>query len=218
MIKFFERLLNLIYIQPCYFCGSTKSDKLICENCLKKINYLPVSVFRRENNCNIYAVTLYNGIIKNLIISLKYKNKKRLAKIQAEIMYNYWKKLNLKEDYIIIPVPIHKSRLKERHYNHMDLVAKNFSKLSGYKAVCNFLLRITDTKKQYKLHKQDRINNIKNAFNINKSKRIELSKNLLILDDITSSGATINEIIRILNLNGYKKITALTLSTPDIWN
>lgn len=179
---------------------------------------MPLSAFREEGNCKIYACTLYDEITKKLIKDLKYYNKKSLAPLQAKIMYEYWKELNKKEDFIIIPVPIHKERRKERKYNHMDLVADEFSKLSGYLTNKNFLLRIKDTKKQYNLNKQERIKNIKNAFEISSSEVISIEKNLLIIDDITSSGITLKEIIKLLKKNGYKKITALTLSTPDIWN
>ena len=218
MIKFIEKLLNLIYIQPCYFCGSTKQDKIICDNCRKKIHFLPACVFKTINHCNIYTAVLYDDIIKQLIKSLKYRNKKKLAKVHAEIMYEYWKKLNLNENYLILPVPIHKIRIKERHYNHMDLVANEFSKLTGYKNNKNFLIRVKNTQKQYNLHKEERIKNIKNAFEIKTKNNPPINTPLLIIDDITSTGATLQEIINLLTEKGYNNITAFTLATPDIWN
>ena len=86
-----------------------------------------------------------------------------------------------------------------------------------HKTVKNLLIRVKDTEKQYKLHKQERIQNIKNAFELNNT---DLSKDtpLLLIDDITSTGITFEEIIRTLKKGGYKNITALALSTPDIWN
>ena len=100
----------------------------------------------------------------------------------------------------------------------MDLVAEKFGELTNFEVNKNLLLRIKDTQKQFKLNKKERIQNIKNAFDINK--KMELSKdiNILIIDDITSTGITLEEIIKILKSNGYKNIQALTLATPDIWN
>lgn len=218
MIKFLEKLLNLIYIQPCYFCKSSKEDKLLCSKCYDKIRFLPAGVVRTIRNCDIYAATIYDGIIKTLIKDLKYYKKKKLAVVQAQIMYEYWQQLDIKEEFIILPVPIHTSRLKERKYNHMDLVAEKFGELTNFEVNKNLLLRIKDTQKQFKLNKKERIQNIKNAFDINK--KMELSKdiNILIIDDITSTGITLEEIIKILKSNGYKNIQALTLATPDIWN
>ncbi len=216
MINIFEKLLNLIYIQPCCFCGSAKHDTLICPDCLNKIHFLPSSVFRKISLCDVYVCTLYDGIIKSLVRDLKYRSQKKLAKVQAKIMFDYFKQLNLNKEFIIVPVPIHNNRLKERKYNHMDIVADEFSKLTKFKADKTLLIRVKDTQKQYNLKKSERILNLKDAFKINKN--TDTDKNLLIIDDITSTGATLKEIIRTLQNGGYKNITALTLATPDIWN
>ena len=218
MIKFLEKLLNLIYIQDCYFCKSTKEDTLLCSKCYSKIHFLPTAILKDYKNCKIYSCCLYEGIIKNLIQSLKYKNQKKLAPVADKLMYEFWKNLNIEEKFIVLPVPIHKSRLKERKYNHMDLICKEFCKLTNYKLEKNFLIRTKDTKKQYNLHKQERINNIKDAFDIKENNLPDKQTNLLILDDITATGITLEEIIKLLRKKGYKKITGLTLSTPDIWN
>lgn len=218
MIKLLEKLLNLIYIQPCYFCKSSKEDKLLCSKCYDKIRFLPAGVVRTIQNCDIYAATIYDGIIKTLIKDLKYYKKKKLAILQAQIMYEYWQQLNIQKNFIILPVPVHPHRLKERKYNHMDLVAEKFGELTNFEVNKKFLLRIKDTQKQFKLNKKERIQNIKNAFDINKELELPKDSNILIIDDITSTGITLEEIIKILKSNGYQNIQALTLATPDIWN
>ncbi len=219
MIKFFEKLLSLIYVQSCYFCHSTKEDTLFCSECYSKIKFLPPACLTSIDGCEVYSAALYEGIIKTLIKSLKYYNQKQLAFYQAKIIFDYWQKLNINKNFLILPVPIHKNRLRERKYNHMDLVADEFSKLTGFKVNKNFLIRIKDTKKQYTLHRTERLQNLKGAFAINsKSLPLSFDSELLIIDDITSTGATLKEIIYLLKSNGYKKISALTLATPDIWN
>lgn len=218
MIKLFEKLLNLIYIQPCFFCGSKKDDDIICTDCRSKIHFLPPGVFRVDLGCDIYVCCLYDEIIKKLIKDFKYHNKKKLCILQARLMYEYWQKLNKKESFLILPVPIHQARRKERKYNHMDLTAREFSNLTGYKTNTNFLIRIKDTQNQFKLHKQERIKNTVNAFDTNPIEKIDKNTNILIIDDITSTGITLKEIIKLLKTQGYNNITALTLSTPDIWN
>ncbi len=218
MIKLLEKLLNLIYIKPCYFCKSPKEDKLLCSRCYSKIRFLPKGVVRKISYCDIYAATIYDGIIKTLVKDLKYYKKKKLAFIQAQIMFEYWQQLDFNENFVVLPVPIHEHRLKERKYNHMDLVAQEFCKLSRNTLNNKFLLRIKDTQKQFKLNKRERIQNIRNAFDIDKENAPDLESNILIVDDITSTGITLEEIIKVLRKNGYKNIKALTLATPDIWN
>ena len=133
-------------------------------------------------------------------------------------MYEYWQELHKSSDFIVVPVPIHKNRLKERKYNHMDLVSDEFSVLTNYKVNKNLVLRIKDTQKQFNLKKTERIKNIKGAFIVNEVEDIEKTQKILIIDDITSTGITLEEVIKPLKKAGYKDITALTLATPDIWN
>jgi len=179
---------------------------------------MPRGVLKEINNCEIYACTIYDDIIKTLIKDLKYKKQKKLAKLQAQIMYRFWQELEISNKYIILPVPIHSHRLKERHYNHMNIVADEFALLTGFSTNQNFLVRTKDTQKQFKLKKSERIKNIKNAFDINADNKPNKEANLLIIDDITSTGITLEEIIKLLKKQGYKNIKALTLATPDIWN
>ena len=218
MIKLFEKLLNLIYIQPCYFCKSTQDDSLLCKKCYSRIHFMPKGVYKNILGMDIYSAVTYDGIIKTLVRDLKYHNKKKLAKVQAQLMFEYWQSIDLQKSFLLLPVPIHKLRKKERKYNHMDLVAKEFVRLSGYNLNTDFLLRIKDTHKQFNLNKKERIENIKNAFELDLNQNIDKSTPLLIIDDITSTGITLEEIIKLLKNNGYKNIVCLTLATPDIWN
>ena len=153
-----------------------------------------------------------------MIKDLKYYKKKKLAAVQAQIMFDYWQQLRFAEKFVVLPVPIHAHRLKERKYNHMDLVAEEFCKLTDNALNKEFLLRTKDTQKQFKLNKRERIQNIRNAFDINIENAPKVEDNILIIDDITSTGITLEEIIKVLKKNGYKNIKALTLATPDIWN
>ncbi len=216
MINLIEKLLNLIYTRPCYFCGSTKEDSILCSDCRKKINFISKRINTNILGVDVYSCTVYEDIIKKLIIELKYYNKKKLSLIQAQIMFDYIKNQNFNKNFIILPVPIHKNRLKERKYNHMDLTADHLSKLSGFKSNKNFIIRTKDTLKQFNLNKEERENNIKGAFELNKKFAPDKNSNLLIIDDIIATGTTLKEIIMLLKSNGYNNITALTFSTPNL--
>lgn len=218
MINILEKLLSLIYINECFFCSCQEDDSLICKNCHSKISFLPNSIYKTIGAKEVFVAVLYEGVAKELVKQLKYKGKKQLASVMADLMFEYWSKSEKSNtDFIILPVPIHKMRLKERKYNHMDLVAKEFSRLCSYEYKTNFLLRIKDTQKQYNLNRQERLKNIKNAFSLNPKINIEKSKPILIIDDITSTGTTLSEIIELLKQNGYENITSFAFSTPSIW-
>lgn len=220
MIKIFEKLLNFIYIQPCYFCGSTKDDNIICKKCFDNIRFLTPEDFRIIEECKVFSCCIYENIIKNMIIALKYYRKKKLAYLHAKIMYDCRSKFGLNSRYTIIPVPIHKNRRKERGYNHTDLIADEYARLTGDKVIKDFIIRIKDTKRQYNLTTAERINNIKGAFAVNDKLKEPPSSDseLLIIDDITSTGTTLKEVIKTLKNAGYKNITALVLASPDFCN
>ena len=73
---------------------------------------MPESVFKVIKDCNVYACALYDGIIKSLVRDLKYHKKKKLAKLQAQLMYEYWQELHKSSEFLVVPVPIHKNRLR----------------------------------------------------------------------------------------------------------
>ena len=95
----------------------------------------------------------------------------------------------------------------------MDLVAEEFAKLSGF--ACNFDLvkRIKETKPQYKLSRKERLENLSGAFEVDKESYND--KNILILDDICTTGSTFEEMIKTFQKNGINKITCFATSTVD---
>lgn len=215
MIKFLSQLLDLIYKKRCYFCRSTDSGNLMCENCFESIEFLPCKIFRNINGCQVFCASVYKDNLQKLIRGLKYHNKKELAYFQAKLMYEYWKKLTVSEkEFVIVPVPLHCTREKQRGYNHMLLVAQEFAKLAGenYIVENNLIKRIKNTKPQYKLSKAQREQNLKNAFEITKNCDKYKNKNILIFDDILTTGSTLEEMIKVFKQNGFENLYAFTTS------
>lgn len=215
MIKFLSQLLDLIYKKRCYFCRSTDSGNLMCENCFESIEFLPCKIFRNINGCQVFCASVYKDNLQKLIRGLKYHNKKELAYFQAKLMYEYWKKLTVSEKkFVIVPVPLYSKREKQRGYNHMLLVAHEFAKLAGenYIVENNLIKRIKNTKPQYKLSKAQREQNLKNAFEITKNCDKFKNKNILIFDDILTTGSTLEEMIKVFKQNGFENLYAFTTS------
>lgn len=214
MINFIKKLLDYIYKKKCYFCARSNENNIFCSSCYDDISFLPFRPLDSVLNVDIFGCCFYKNNIKKLIRGVKYHNQKELAFHQARIMYEYWQKTQPKEDiYTIIPVPIYKSRIKKRKYNHMLLVAKEFCNISGYYLNEQLVERIKDTVPQYKLSKKEREKNLKDAFKINIEERT--SEPLLIIDDITTTGSTLLEIIKELNKNNLHNITAIVTAIPE---
>ena len=215
MIKSLISLLDLIYRKKCYFCGKSKYSLKMCPDCYEKLNFLDTNANRIINGIDIYCVGLYDSELQKLIRGLKYHKQKDLAYFQARFMYEYFLKLEIfkDKDFELVPVPLHKNRIKKRKYNHMELVCEEFSKLSGFS--CNFELikRIKDTSPQYNLSRNQRLVNLAEAFEVDITKYN--NKALLLMDDICTTGSTFEEMIKVLKSNGVKDIVCLATSTPQ---
>ena len=215
MKKFLESFLDLIYRKKCYFCGSSKTSLKMCPECYEKLDFTDFKANRIINGIDVYCAGVYTKELQKLIRGVKYHNQKDLAYFQAKFMYDYFKKIDVlqNKDFELVAVPLHKKRIKQRKYNHMELVCEEFSKISGF--TCNFGLikRIKDTKPQYKLSRAQRLENLSDAFEVNQD--AISNKNILIMDDICTTGSTFEEMIKVLNNNRISNIVCLATSTPD---
>lgn len=206
----YESFLDLIYNQKCLICGCSKRNNLLCKNCLKEIDFLSCFAHRFYNKIPIYSAFKYKGNIRKIIHKLKFLHNKNASKVLAILLFEYFKKLNFNKEFIIIYPNSYYLKTFKRGYNPVFLIVKEFSKLSGFCYQKDFIKKIKPTKPQYKA--KDRFKNIKDSFKINEKYIDKLKdKNILLIDDITTSGATINEILDKLleyNLN----ITCLTVA------
>lgn len=232
MLKFLSDLLfpqNL----KCVVCGDELNDdgtNGICDNCLRELNFIinpcPTCGDQMENentyclNCkkreHTYfkrhrSVFIYDGTAKRLIISAKLGGKKYLSENMSEFLSSAYKTNRFKCDAITF-VPSGVKRIKERGFNIAKLLAENLGK--------NLNLPVVDTMERlnesHQINKdyKSRQDNIKNAFKILNNVDVK-NKTILIVDDVYTTGATMNECARILKLAGAKEIFCLTLAhTP----
>ena len=216
-LELFYKLLDYIYKKRCYFCNSNKECKKMCSKCYDELCHNDVCLNRELLGVKIFSAGVYEKNLQKLIRGLKYHRQKELAFYMAKFMWNYFREIqsefNLCNDYQVIPVPLHKNRLKKRGYNHMELVANDFCNLSGYTINRNLISRIKNTKPQYKLSRLEKSENLKNAFSVDISK--DIRKPVLIIDDICTSGATFSSMIKELKNKGITNIVCLACSSPD---
>ena len=185
----------------------------MCSKCFDELEFLPVEINRTYSGVNIYCAGVYDKNLQKLIRGLKYHGQRDLAYYQAKFMWQYWQRLNIDGNFQIVPVPIFEKRKRERKYNHMELVAEEFSKLSGYCVNTELIKRVKNTKAQYKLNKSQRMMNLANAFEVNPQK-IEPDKKVLIIDDICTTGSTFEEMINSLNKYNINDIVCFATTTP----
>ena len=214
MKDFLLGLLDWIYKKKCYFCKSSKESVRMCSKCFDELEFLPVGLNRKVLNSEVYCAGVYDKNLQKMIRGLKYHKQSDLAYYQAKFMWQYWQRLDmLEDDFQIVPVPIFAKRKKQRKYNHMELVAIEFAKMSGYDVNFDLIKRVKDTKPQYKLNKAQRMMNLSKAFEVNFDKLIK-DKKILIIDDICTTGSTFEEMINEFNKVGIYDITCFATTTP----
>ena len=211
----YETFLDLIYNKKCIVCGCSKQDNFLCKTCAKDVHYLSSFAHKIYKNIPIYSVCLYNGSIKTLIHKLKFSHRKNASIPLAHFLFEYFEKIREDKDYIITFPPSYFIKSAQRGYNHMYLIAKEFGFLSKIPVEKDLIKKIKYTKPQYKA--KDRRKNISNSFKINsnlKDKKLK-NKTVILIDDITTSGATLEEIINCFLKENIVNIICLTVSKSE---
>jgi len=216
-----EAILDLIYPNVCGICNKVCSESL-CKKCEISLKQYEINkLINCRNNKEKYfdnslSVFKYEGIIREKIIEYKFSDKPYLYKFFSKIISENEKTLGLfKTKYdIIIPVPIYKKKRQIRGYNQTELIAANIAKsITNLKYDEKILLKMKNTKPQSLLSKKERKCNIKDVFVVN-NKHVEKikDKNVIVFDDIYTTGSTVNECSKVLKENGAKEILVLTIA------
>ena len=210
-------MLELIYPSVCGICEKIDKEYL-CEECKEKLKkYCINEIEDCKENTRVYydykiKILRSENIVREKIIEYKFNEKTYLYNTMEKIILNDEKICSFLKKYdIIIPVPMYKKRKQSRGYNQTELISKKLAKDLKIESSNKVLRKVIDTKKQSTLTKKERIKNVENAFNVVNSKSIE-NKNVILLDDIFTTGSTLNECSRMLKLAGTKEIAILTIA------
>ena len=203
------------------------SAYLICNTCLNEIKQLPLSkcniCFKPKQNANdscigcnshpiyfdqIYSQFDYANPLRLILHEFKYKPKSQYAWFLSYLLNLNLAEISVKPD-LIIPMPLHKSRYKERGFNQAERLLDFYRTRSGCATISNSsIIRVKNTEHQtlsnYLLRKQ----NLADAFQLNKS---VTGLNILIIDDVVTTGSTVNELAHLLKQNGALRVDVCCL-------
>ncbi len=205
----------------CVFCDDRKNvDSAyiinngigICRTCFEKLNKTSLSLpYKGEKDVSyIMSPFEYTSEIRNVILDFKFNNCRAYAPLMADMMKEYLDSYDIWDNFdCIIPVPLHKKRLRDRGYNQSELIAKYAAEYIGLKMRADILERVRATDKQSKLIRTERVLNVKNAFKC--SEDISGMK-ILLFDDICTTGNTLAACASALKQAGAAKICALTFA------
>ena len=203
-----EIILEILFPKKCINCG--KEGKYVCKECSLFFSETPFSLPTKGID-GINSFWEYEGLMEKLIWGIKYERKFHLINELIETAFEKIE-LNLPEDAIITFVPMFKKKEKQRGFNQAELIARKIGEKTG-KKVFSLLEKIKDTPSQTKLDKKQRMLNVKDAFIFNIESLAEtLSKKVVLVDDVWTSGATMLECVKVLRRAGKEKVFGLVLA------
>ncbi|MBW2606781.1 MAG: ComF family protein [Deltaproteobacteria bacterium] len=198
----------------CIRCGimfkSREGDDHLCGDCIKEPKRFKIA----------RAPGIYDRTLMKAIHCLKYRGKIQMARPFEMLLFaafvRFW---DIKNVDLVVPVPLHLKRLRERGFNQAYLLVRNWKRLAMDLKIempditidRNVLVRSRWTEPQTGLGRKKRMKNIKNAFKVNDCSRIA-GKRILLVDDVLTTGATVNECAKTLIGDGAKRVDVLTLA------
>lgn len=227
-----QHLLDLLF--PVHCAGCSRSGYVLCSACIAKIAALPIpfclhcsSPLSPNGVCpsckyhplhlsGLRAFSLYQEPLRSWIHALKYHGNVRLAEPLGHLLALGYTGYGLSAD-IILPVPLHIERQKQRGYNHAQLLAEVCSKKLGIPLREDILIRHRATLAQVDLNPKDRLQNVAGAFLCSPTivNRDLKGRRILIIDDVCTTGATLEACAAPLFGAGAKEVWGLVLARPS---
>ncbi len=199
--------LNFISAPYCHKCGhpfeaQNTGKKMLCATCSKK-NKTPFR-YNRSALC-------YDEASKNLILALKFMDKTENAKVLAKWLNIAGKDIWKEGVDILVPIPLHYTRLVKRKYNQSALLAKELSKLCHVPVDYTSVIKHKATKPQVAFSGKERIQNVKGVFSVKHQDKIK-GKRVVLIDDVMTTGSTLKECALAIKAAGAKSVDTLTVA------
>jgi len=182
-----------------------------------KLNAVEIINFDQIKPPLLYSALYSQPPVRTTIRNFKFQGLKSLSEPISAWLNNYWQLIldnnqALPQNFLVIPVPLHRLRKLSRGFNQAEILAKTFCERFDYELIPNkVVIRNRNTPHQVGLKRLERLTNLIDAFTVTDSNIIK-NRDLIIIDDVITTGATIYEIAKVLKLSGAKKIIGLASS------
>ncbi len=211
-----DYILDTIFPIHCLSCR--KQNEIVCEKCLDDITLNEIT----DRNYIYSSYSYKDKLMKKIIWNLKYYNKKDLGIFFGQILYrNYIEEINelrlfnLGQSVLVIPVPLSKKRQKDRGYNQAQVIANGFCNQANTDVLelqKDTVVKTRDTIPQAHIkNKRNRLNNARGVYKIINPSIVK-NRNIIIIDDVTTTGGTIDEIKKLLEKAGARKVIGITIA------
>ncbi|MCX7817342.1 MAG: ComF family protein [Syntrophales bacterium] len=230
-------IIEVVYPRRCFSCGAQMSsdiDQPFCINCIRSIKIIGSPICLRcglpfessitvDHLCSqcvskvhtvdeVRSLCRYEGTFLKLIHDFKYRGNTILGSVLGEwLATNTYPHFSIEEYEVIIPVPLHRWRLYRRGFNQAVILARAVADRFGIPLDFEVLVRRRHGEPQTSLDRKARRQNVKGVFEVLDGSRICGSK-VLLIDDVYTTGSTLEECAKVLKAHGVRKVGALTLA------
>ena len=189
---------GLLVVDRCWLCAAPFEEEILCRICT---HFQPA--FER-----ILVERPFDGPLRHAIHRFKFESGRSLAATLAATMSSTIGELS--PDTAVVPVPLHHTRLNERGYNQSSLLARLLAVQYGLQLTERVMVRIRDTKAQMSLRPDERRRNVRGAFATIAG--VEVPKSVLLVDDVVTTGSTVDECARVLKAAGAERVTVAAVA------
>lgn len=222
MIKFIWRkilkpFLNIFLKSNCPLCRRP-GDRELCQYCERQIMYcqFPHGGQIFPGKVPVFVWGKYNNSLKRAITTMKYNDNPQIGRPLGYWLADGWlaSPVATLDKVVVVPIPMHKKKLKERGFNQAEVLARNFCEFTGLQLRRNGLERVKQTPALFGLSREERLKTVTDAFVVGKdfcNRRPRVS--VLLIDDIYTTGATVNAAIRVLQKASIKVVGVVAIAT-----
>lgn len=228
----FKKIVELLFPAQCLLCHLPSNDKLICDHCQKEFNqarscclHCGLSLHTTQPYCGdclkhphhftqLYALADYQTPFSTLIKQLKYKKNllagELLGQLLCQALITHLDYNKIQQIDYLLAVPLHPKKVRQRGFNQTQIITQYLSKQLNIPLLSEGIERSKETRPQEGLSRHKRNSNLKGAFTINTVQQKALNNSyIVIIDDVVTTGATVNSLSQLLVQAGVKRI--------DIW-
>jgi ComF family protein len=227
--KLLKSFINLLFPIYCFICTSKIDDDEyggICIDCWERVGEInepfseacfePEGIVlegkrKRRPLQKVFITGIYEEMIRDIIHLYKYNKKEQLVTPLAELIRKVLEKNDIDKSYILVPVPLHRRRKKQRGFNQAELLTRYLKEKYNYQTEENNLIRKVNTPSQISLGREERFENLIGAFDVNYPEEIKGQKFLLV-DDVYTTGSTLNLCAEELIRHGAKEVMGVVIA------
>lgn len=234
MPRWLKILVDAFLPPRCLLCGKILSEENgLCEECFTKINFisqpyclrcgLPLASGKNTKTCPVCvgdnknpfrmqrSMVSYDEASRPLLVNFKFHDRTEYAPFLARWLYTAGKDIWQEGADVLVPVPLHRARLRQRKYNQAALLCKELNKLTDIPVDYTSLGRHKNTIPQVECSGIKRKNNVKKAFSL-KQENVFKNKRVVLIDDVLTTGATLRECAYVILASGAKSVDAISVA------